>query len=144
MMALSVAELNAVLTQRCGAYMTAAGLTADTGALNDPVRWGLAALGFTPAGILTVEDADLAHVVTAQLTDALLDLAELRLLETCLTNMTAVTTRAGSVQQDFSDWSKNLQAILPMKRANVSKRFGAMLVLPLEATAAVRVRLKAL
>lgn len=144
MAAPSVNEANAVLIQRCGAYMTAAGLTADTGALIDPVRWGLAALGFTPASILVVTDADLAGVTTAERTDALLDLAEIRLLETCLTNLTAVTTAAGTVKQDFSDWSKNLQAIIPQKRANASKRFGHLLALPLEPTAATPVRMRAL
>lgn len=128
----TVQEVNAVLTQRCGAYMAAASLTAAGGALIDPVRWALTAIGLTPASIVVVTDADLAGITTPALTDALLDLAELRMLESCLTNITAVTTRAGNVQQDFSDWSKTLQAIIPEKRANIARRFGSLIVLPLD------------
>lgn len=128
----TVREVNAVLTQRCGAYMAAANLAAGDGALVDPLRWALAALGQSPGSIVVVTDADLAGIATPLLTDALLDLAELRLLETCLTNITAVTTRAGNVQQDFSDWSATLQAVIPEKRAVIARRFGGLLALPLD------------
>lgn len=140
----SVIEVSAVLTRRCGAYMTAASLTADTGALIDPVRWALAALGLTPASIAAVTDADLAGVAATEMVDALLDLAEIRLLETCLTNLTAVTTRAGNVSQDFSDWAKTLQALIPRKRSDAGRRFGHLLALPLDGAGDKPVRMKAL
>lgn len=137
----TVQEVQSVLTQRCGAYMAVANLSAEKGALVDPVRWALAALGQTPASIVAVTDADLAGISTAAQADALLDLAELRLLETCLTNITAVTTQAGSVRQDFSDWSRTLQAVIPAKRTAIAARHGGLLALPLDAGArAVRMR----
>lgn len=129
----SVQEINLVLVQRTGKYLTAAGLAGGASELVDPVRWALSMLGNEPGSLVEITNDDLV-AVTGLYVDALLDLAELRLLETVLGNMTAVTVKAGPVTQNLSDLGKQLLTVIAAKRAAIAKRYGSLLVLPLDET----------
>ena len=123
-MAIVLADVEAVVVKRVGAFMTKAKMP-TTGtpnpALADPILWALRALGYSPASIASVTDADLATVATAHV-DALLDLTEMRTLESIQTNITAVNTTAGPVSEAWGQLRSDLEKIVPRKRANVAAR----------------------
>ena len=92
--------LEIVLVSRLGAMLKAANLEqrmdGHNRALADPLAWAMRQLGYAPSQINTVTDADLSSVSSAHV-DALLDLAELRTLESILTNYTSVDAKVGQV-----------------------------------------------
>lgn len=141
-MALTVADCNLVLTRRCAAYLTAASLSAEAGDFMDPLRWALSMLGTEAGSVVAVADADLS-AVTGRKVDALLDLAEARLLQTCLTNLTQVTTTAGPVTQQLSDLSKHLAPLAAARMKDAAARHADLLVAPLDGTALQTVRIRA-
>lgn len=139
-MALTVDDCNLILQRRCANYLDVAGLSAANGDFVDPIRWALSLLGVEAAGAVSVADADLT-TVTGRKVDALLDLAEARLLQTVLTNLTRVDTRAGMVQQDFSDLAAMLRPIAADRLAAAGKRHADLLVAPVDGTGDKVVRL---
>lgn len=143
-MALTLADVETVVERRVGAFMTKAGMpTAGTPnpALADPIGWALRALGYAPASIAAVTDGDLAAVATAHV-DALLDLAELRTLESVLTNITAVSTTAGPVSQSWGQLRTDLLTLIPRKRENAAATHKALLKVALDPDAPQEVRLR--
>lgn len=143
-MALLLADVETVIVKRVGAFMTRAGMPVagtPNPALADPIGWALRTLGYMPASIATVTDGDLAPVVATH-TDALLDLAELRTLESVLTNITTVSTTAGPVSESWGQLRTDLLTLIPRKRANVASTYGAILQVALEPDAPAPVRLR--
>jgi hypothetical protein len=90
-MGLTRAAAEAILVGRCGKILALAGLDGTTvdgtnPDLADPIRSGLASLGLATATVGAVVDADLAAIASETL-DQLLDVAEVRALESALGNL---------------------------------------------------------
>lgn len=85
-MTITRAQAEAVLVNRCGPFLEAAGLAVTTAGANadldDVLRRTLALMGFAPAAIVAA-DSDLSALDTSPLVEEFLDRAELRALETC-------------------------------------------------------------
>jgi hypothetical protein len=127
------ADVEAVITKRLGALLAEAGMT-STGAnphLIDPIAWALRALGYPLASLTDLTDADLAEVVPAHV-DALLDLAELRALESVGGNLTAVDVTIGSVAERRGMLAERVAKLVEGKRATVTARWGSILAQPLQ------------
>jgi len=88
-MTITRANVETILTRRAGNLMSALGLAVtyagSNADLNDPIGYALRKLGYAVASITAVADADLAGLAVADI-DALLDLAEYRLLESVVGN----------------------------------------------------------
>jgi len=143
-MALLLADVETVIVKRVGAFMVRAKMSVvgtPNPALADPILWALRMLGYTPASIAAATDGDLASVVATH-TDALLDLAELRTLESVLTNIPDVSTTAGPVSQSWGQLRTDLLTLIPRKRANVAAMHEAILQVALDADAPAPVRLR--
>ena len=116
-MAVTRAQLEAVLLRRCSTALEKAGLDylTDNGKnpdLNDPIGYAVRTLGGTVADITEVVDADVSGIEAADY-DALLDLAEYRALET-IQNTVAdlVSTSVGPQRQEFQQWGQALDSRL--------------------------------
>ncbi len=129
----TVAEVTAVVTDRCVAHLAQARVL--TGDPTKPgtapaIGWAVRMLGGTTASLTTVTDGEV-QAIASGLTDALLDLSELRTLESVQTNLTAVDVTAGPVQQAYSDLAERLVEIVEQKRKLAQNRWGAYLTQPL-------------
>jgi hypothetical protein len=141
----TLADVTAVVTDRCGAYLQQAQIeTGETGApsVNQAVAWALRALGYPVASLRMATDAEVLAVGAAQV-DALLDLVELRTLESVQTNLTAVKVSAGPVEEDYNHLADRLAKIVNEKRANCAARHGQWLTVPLTGNAPKRASLRA-
>jgi hypothetical protein len=107
------------------------------------MAWALRALGYPAASLRYVTEAELAAVAADRL-DALLDLTELRMLESIQTGFTAVTVKAGPVQEDYNHLADRLDKIVGEKRANVAARHGQWLAVTLTSDAPKRATLRAI
>ena len=139
------AQIEGVLTNRVGKFLARADMAASAPnpALTDPLGWALRMLGYTPAALDNVTDADLLPVTAAHI-DALLDLAELRTAESILLSLDLVNITAGPVRTEWGALRSDLLKFLPTKRGNVSAMWGDLLTVPLDGDAPRSVRLKAL
>jgi hypothetical protein len=127
-MALTRATIEAVLIRRCGSLLTALGLDGTTAGgtnadLNDPIGWALRQMGVVLTTALTVADVDVELVASADY-DQLLDLAELRTLETLLTHPDLVTVRVDDLQKNWSDLGKRIETAITRKRAQMARDYG--------------------
>lgn len=111
--------------------------------LTDPLRWALGMLGIQTDSIVVVSDLDLFKVMREQV-DALLDLTELRLLETVLTNLVDVKVTAGPLSVNSSELPDRLTAIIADKRSSVGAMHRRFLAAPLDDAGDVQARLTAL
>jgi len=139
-------EVEQILHRRCGQYLTEAGMSVQDGVnpwLTDPLRWALAMLGIESASIVAVTDTDLANVTRGQV-DALLDLAELRALESVLTNLTDVKVSAGPLSVNASELPDRLATIIATKRDAVGAMHARLLVAPLDGAGETIARLRVL
>ena len=127
-MTLSRASIEAVLVQRCGALMIKAGLDGVTingtnASLNDPIGRGLRAIGSPPADLAAVDDSDLA-VVTDDLVDALLDVAELRALENISGNLDDVAVTVGPRSEQRNQLADQVLRKIERLTAKVQLEYG--------------------
>jgi hypothetical protein len=110
--AVTRANVEAILVQRAGPLMTKAGMATTivgTNAnLNDPIGWGIRQSGGTVAAYSLVIDADVATVASDD-TDKMLDFSELRLLKNILTNISLVDTQVGSRRESLSQLARQLE-----------------------------------
>lgn len=140
-------QVEYIITKRLGGYLARAEMTGETGEDNeylaDPIGWAMRLLGYSPASIITVTDDDLADVASGH-TDALLDLAELRTIESMITNLDDVNITAGPVRSEWTALRTDLMKQLIAKRSAVSAMWGHLLSTPLDGDAAKSVRLIAL
>ena len=133
-MAITKVAVNSVIDDRCGAFLSEARRMT-----NDPTKpsigqcigWAVRALGYTTASLTDVTDSDLSAVPDIK-ADALLDLAELRTLQSIETNLTMVTSTTGPVSDQWNDLSKRLADIIPRKQALIMAQHGIALDKPLD------------
>lgn len=131
-MSYTVAQVDGVISNRIGAYLSLANMTSEESpnpALADPILWALRMLGYTPAALDEVTDSDLE--VTHSDLDALLDLAELRALETVQTQYTRVSGALGPLREDWGELGKRLADLVKVKRDNAAAQHGRLLEQPL-------------
>ena len=121
-MAATVAQVKSVVMGRAGRQLALVGLgDAD---LDDPIRSALGSLGLAPAGLAPVADADLAAVGPAMLA-ALVDLAELRALESVLGNWTEPDQVADTDNsQALGKLRDSLEKTVARKRLQVERAYG--------------------
>ena len=130
-------EIEQILSRRIGGYLTVASMTSDSGVnpwLTDPLRWALSTLGYVTASITAVTDSDLSGVAEA-LTEALLDLTELRALEAVQTNLTAVDVTAGPLGERRSQLADRIGEMVTERRKVYGSRYASLLVAPLSGDA---------
>lgn len=127
-MAFTRAQIETLLVRRCGKRLALVGLdgaTADgTNAdLADPIRAGLASVGVDAADPTDPTDADLAAVASADLPQ-LLDVAELRALESALGNWDLCDEQAGTDKQDWAKVGELLQKQIQALRDQLRDLYG--------------------
>lgn len=141
-MSLTRVTVEKILVKRCGQFMTAAALATTIAGSNDdcsdPMAWAMRQLGYSPTAVDSVTDGDLVQVASSR-TDAFLDLAELRLLETIRGNLTSVNARVGPLAEDKSALLNQITALVEKKSSEVSARHGNLLTTPLDGSALVTV-----
>lgn len=140
----TLADVQDIVGNRYAALLTLAqAMSGDefTPSIEQAVAWSLRALGYPVASLRFATDGELANVADAHL-DALLDLTELRMLESIQTGLTAVTVKAGPVQEDYNHLADRLADIVNEKRANVAARHGQWLVVSLTGNAPKRAGLR--
>lgn len=135
-MSLTRAQAEAILVQRIGGWLTNASLpvtiVGSNAALNDPLGYGIRIAGGTVTSYALVADADLLTVADADL-DMLLDVAELRALESVLSNFALVDAKAGPVEAKSSQFADRLMKVIDRLRAQLAIRYGIESALQLQA-----------
>lgn len=127
-MALSRAQAESILIRRGGTLLTAASLDGTTVSgsnadLNDPLASALRQCGLTVANIASVADSDISALADTDI-DKLLDLAELRVLESCLGNLDLVDVTAGPIKESLGQLGSRLEAAITRKGRAVEKKYG--------------------
>lgn len=130
----SLADVQAVVGDRCGALLAEA--RAATGDPTKPsvdqcIGWALRMLGYSTASILAPVSGEVTAVAALHV-DALLDLAELRTLESILTNLSGVDLTTGPVTEDLSDLPDRLAKLIPEKRKAIGLMWGKYLAQPFD------------
>lgn len=143
----TLSDVLAVVDDRVGALLAEA--RAATGDNSKPsveacVGWAVRMLGYSTASIRYAEEAEVQAVATAHV-DALLDLAELRTLESVLSNLTQVDLTTGPVSERLGQLPQRLADLIPKKRQIVALQWSKYLAEPLDPTTDKRkTRVKAL
>ena len=127
-MTLTRAQAESILIRRCGKLLTAAELDGTTvsGAnadLNDPIASALRQCGLTVANIASVADSDLTALADSDI-DKLLDLSELRTLESCLGNLDLVDVADGVLKESFGQLGARLERAIERKRTAITRTYG--------------------
>ena len=116
-----VSSVATTLASRCGAWTAAANL--DANAPNDAISTSARELGLTLADPLNVVDADLAAVTQDQVSQ-LVDVAELRLLESTLENYASVDQKISLGSISFGQLRADLERAVARKVLYVEQRYG--------------------
>lgn len=128
-------EVETVVQRRLAGFLRRAKMTTapheDNEHLADPIGWALRRLGYAPASLATITDDDLAGLVAGHI-DALLDLAELRAIESMITNLDNVSTQTGPVRSEWDNLRKDLLAYWQVRRPLVAAMWGHLLAIPLD------------
>lgn len=132
----TLSDVTAVVGDRIGSLLAEA--RAATGDPTKPsvaacIGWAVRMLGYTTASILAPEDAEVQAVPVAKV-DALLDLTELRTLESILTNLNGVDLTTGPVSERLSQLPARLADLITKKRQTVALQWGHYLEDPLDPT----------
>lgn len=128
-MSLTRANIEAVLIKRCGHLLTVAGLDGATAGgtnadLGDPIAFALRQIGCSVATPASPTDAEVASASTGD-TDQLLDLAEIRVLETILQHLLdLVDTEAGARVDNYSQLAAGIQARLQRAQDQAKAIYG--------------------
>jgi len=127
-MALTRANVEAILIKRVGALMTAVGLDGTTVAgtnadLNDPIGYAIRMVGGTTAAPALITDADVTTVATADY-DEFLDIAELRALENTLGNLAYVDIKVGNRDEKLGQLSARLEKMIAGKTERLQLLYG--------------------
>jgi hypothetical protein len=130
-MSLTRVQVETILVKRCGPLLTAAGMaTTFAGAntdLNDPIGYAIRKSGGTVTAITAVVDADIATIDSSD-HDQLLDLAELRTLETILGNLDDVDIRVGPRDEKLSQLRTDLEKRLARLQKRIQDEYGVTAV----------------
>lgn len=126
-MSLTRADIETILVKRVGKWLTAAGLDGTThdgtnDDLSDPIGRAVRALGFSVADVTNVADADVAQI-DADDYDELFDFAELRALETCLSNYDKVNLSLGPRSESFDQLRSGMIQAIQFKRAQIAEDY---------------------
>lgn len=126
-MGLTRANVETILVKRIGKWLTATGLDGTTvnGSnpdLNDPIGRAVRALGLSVADVTEVANADL-NAVGASEYDKLFDLAELRALETCLSNYDKVNLSLGPRSESFDQLRNGMIQAIKFKREQIASDY---------------------
>ena len=125
-MTVTRANVEAVLVKRCGQLMQAASMDGISCAganldMNDPIGGALRRLGYVVASMAAVTDTDVAQVSDVKL-DALLDLAEVRVLENVISHLDDATVYSGmSGSSRMASRVRQIQAMVDRKRSYVER-----------------------
>ena len=125
-MAITRANIEAIMINRMGATLTACGLDGATvdgtnPAMVDPIGSGLRALGLQPASYVAITDSDLTGVDNSDI-DTLLSLIELRLTENAIGNLTRVDITFGPHAEKFDQLRQGLErAAAKIRKALAAK-----------------------
>lgn len=124
-MAILVADVKGVLSTRCGATLAMSGLdgTATSSLFLDGIASSARELGVTLASPLTVVDADLVGVTQSQISQ-LLDVAELRTMETALNSFTQCDTKYDTEEIDAASVGRLLADSVKRLSAYVLEKYG--------------------
>lgn len=128
-MSITRIEIEQIIQLRIGRFLSETGMSVQDGVnpwLTDPLRWSLAMLGYVTASFTSVTDSDLAAVVSGHV-EALLDLCELRMLESIQTNLASVDVTAGPLQEKRSQLATALAEIITERRKIYGARHGHLL-----------------
>lgn len=122
-MSLTRATVETILIRRCGQLLEQCGLDGVTSNgqnadLNDPIGKAVRTLGYAVAYAAFVDDGDLSAVADDE-TDALLDVAELRVLESCAGNLTTVDITIGPRSESLGQLGARLEQRIAAVRARV-------------------------
>lgn len=129
-MALTRATVEAVLINRCGKTLTSVNLDGTTidgtnAALTDPIGEGLRSLGLVVANLGAVVSGDLSGITDADDFAQLLDVAELRALETALANWTEADQVSGQDNsQALGRLRESLERTVARKAKQAQDRYG--------------------
>lgn len=132
---LTIAAVTQVVDARIAEFSRIVDMTQSE--MSDAIGWSLRTLGYETESIVTTSDSDLVSV-TATEVDALLGLAELRMLETILQNYIQVTRSIQDVTESFDELRKALQSRVKALRDNLQAQYGHLLAVPLTETGAER------
>ncbi len=124
-MPLTVISLQAVLSARCGTMVVATGQdgSAASSFWTDPLTTAARELRITLANPIAVADSDLTAVVQNRVTE-LLDVAELRSLESALYSNTDVDEKIALGENKWGDIRKDLETAVKRKAEYVMRRYG--------------------
>ena len=126
-MSLTRANIETILVKRCGPLMTAAGMATtvlgSNADLNDPIGYAVRKAGGSVTSFVAVADADIAGVDELGY-DQLLDLAELRTLETILGNLDDVDLRVGPRDEKFSQLRTDTEKRMERLQKRIEKEYG--------------------
>lgn len=124
-MALTRAEAEGILIQRCGKMLAAAGLDGTTvdgtnASLTDPLGVALRHLGFSPAGLVTVTTSDLSGISASNVVE-FFDVANLAAMRNALNNWTEPDQVAGQDnRQDLGKLRTDLRATVEVEEARLA------------------------
>jgi hypothetical protein len=128
-MTLTRANVETILVKRCGPLLTAAGMATTVAGsnadLNDPIGYAIRKSSGTVASFVSVADADLTTVAADEY-DQLLDLAELRTLETILGNLDEVDIRVGPRDEKFSQLRTDTEKRLERLQQRIEQEYGVI------------------
>lgn len=126
-MTITRADVETILVRRCGSLLVAADLDGTTidGTnvdLNDPIGVALRNMGYTVASITNVSNSDLESV-TDEDVDQLLDLAELRTLESIEGNLDDVDIQANGRSESLNQLSVRVRMKIDTKRKAIESQY---------------------
>lgn len=127
-MAITRANVETLLVKRCGSLMMAAGMDGTTVSgsnadLNDPLGYAVRKCGGTVATITSVADSDLSGIDSGDY-DKLIDIAELRTLESIEGNLDDVDISVGSRREALNQLSAQVAKKIDRKREQVERAYG--------------------
>lgn len=128
-MTITRANVEAVLVKRIGPLFTDLGLDGTTvdgtnADLNDPIAYALQRLGYGVSDITNVTDTDLS-AVTSDDYAALLDIAELRCLETAYNAAVyLVNITVGPRSEQLNQKAQGIEKMIAGKRDSIKSDYG--------------------
>lgn len=127
-MALTRQQFERVLVKRAGAFLTQLGLSTDVDGTNedlaDPISVALSQADYAVDDITEPSAVEIAAVTSAD-TLKVLDLAELRLLETLLSSNTLVDITVGPHSERLGQLRDGLSAAIKAKRESIAIAYEA-------------------
>ena len=127
-MAITRAQIETILISRCGALLTKAGLDGEThhgvnASLNDPIGRALRGAGYSVTTLTNVTDADVASVSDDDI-DLVLDLAELRTLESVSGNLDDVAITVGPRSEQKQQLADQVLRKIERLQQKIERQYG--------------------